>query len=170
MHWVLHFQQQTVISSHTFFNDYNTFLNTIQDLFSQSQVEDQAAMLVEPCHKYLLKLTTSKSWNRVLLEKIVGLQLVKRTSSFFGACMFITTFTRACQLSLSWVRSIQSMPPLPLLQDHFNIIHICVCLHIVFVPQVCTPKPYSTSLVPPVCNRHNPSRSSWCDHPNNIWW
>ena len=65
----------------------------------------------------------------------------------------------------------QSSPcPLFHLKTHFNIVHICVGLHIVFVPQVFTPKPCCISPVPHVCNRHTPSQSSWCDHPNNIWW
>jgi len=41
------------------------------------------------------------SWSRVLLEKLVGFQLVKKFPSFYGTRMFITAFTIVCYLSLS---------------------------------------------------------------------
>jgi hypothetical protein len=49
-------------------------------------------------------------WNRVLLEKLTGSQLVEQFPAFYGARRFITAFTRARHLSLSWARSIQSLP------------------------------------------------------------
>jgi hypothetical protein len=52
-------------------------------------------------------------WSRVILEKLIGSQLVKKFPTFSGTRKFITTLTRARQLSLSWTRSIQSMPPHP---------------------------------------------------------
>jgi hypothetical protein len=39
------------------------------------------------------------------------LQLVKKFPAFYGTRKFITAFTRACQLSLPWASSIQSIPP-----------------------------------------------------------
>ena len=72
------------------------------------------------CQVYLLFLDTSNlltylltPWNRVLLEKLTGFQLFKRFPAFYGTRRFITAFTSAPQLSLSWARSIQSMPPHP---------------------------------------------------------
>ena len=47
----------------------------------------------------------------VLLEKLTSFQLVKKFLAFYGTQRFITTFTSARHLSLSWTRSIQSMPP-----------------------------------------------------------
>jgi len=38
------------------------------------------------------------------------LQLVKKLSVFYGTRGFITAFTSARHLSLSWARSVQSMP------------------------------------------------------------
>ena len=35
-------------------------------------------------------------WSRFLLEKLPGLQLVKKFPAFYGTRMFITTFTSAC--------------------------------------------------------------------------
>jgi len=43
-------------------------------------------------------------------EKLTGSQLVKKFPSLYGTQRFITMFTRACHMSQSWARSIQSMP------------------------------------------------------------
>jgi hypothetical protein len=51
--------------------------------------------------------------SRVLLEKLTDLQLVKKFATFYGTRRFITAFTTACYLSLSWASSIQSIPPHP---------------------------------------------------------
>jgi hypothetical protein len=40
-------------------------------------------------------------WSRVLLEKLTGLQLVKKLPAFYGTQWFITALTSACHLSLS---------------------------------------------------------------------
>jgi len=53
-------------------------------------------------------------WSRVLLEKLTGSQLVKKFPAFYETWRFITAFTSARHLSLSWTRSIQSMPTHPL--------------------------------------------------------
>ena len=52
-------------------------------------------------------------WRRVLLEKLTGSQPVKKFLAFYGARRFITAFTSARHLSISWASSIQSMPPYP---------------------------------------------------------
>ena len=41
-------------------------------------------------------------WCRVLLEKLTGLQLVKKFPTFYGTRRFITALTSVCHLSLSW--------------------------------------------------------------------
>ena len=51
--------------------------------------------------------------SRVLIEKLTGSQLVKKFSAFYGTRRFITVFTSARHLSLSWASPIQSMPPHP---------------------------------------------------------
>ena len=48
---------------------------------------------------------------RVLPEKLTCPQLVKKFPSFYGSRKFITTFTSARHLSLSWATAIQSMLP-----------------------------------------------------------
>ena len=59
----------------------------------------------------LTYLLTPRS--RVVLEKLTGSQLLKKFLSFYGTRRFITTFTNPPTLSLSWVSSTQSIPPLP---------------------------------------------------------
>ena len=53
------------------------------------------------CLNYLLN-----PWSRVLLEKLIGSQPVKKCTAFYGKRRFITVFTSARHLSLSWARSI----------------------------------------------------------------
>ena len=51
------------------------------------------------------------AWSKVLLERLTGLQPVKKFPTFHGKWRFITAFTSARHLFLSWARSIQSTPP-----------------------------------------------------------
>ena len=65
--------------------------------------------LPSPSHcTYLLT-----SWCRVLLEKLTGLQLVKKFPAFHGTRRFITSLTTVRHLSLSWASPIQSIYPHP---------------------------------------------------------
>ena len=52
-------------------------------------------------------------WCRVLLEKLTGLQLVKKFPAFYGTRRFITVLTSVRHLSLSWANPIQSTYPHP---------------------------------------------------------
>jgi len=52
-------------------------------------------------------------WCRVLLEKLTGLQLVKKFPAFDGIRRFITALTSVRHLSLSWASAIQSIYPHP---------------------------------------------------------
>ena len=52
-------------------------------------------------------------WCRVLLEKLTGLQLVKKFLAFHRTRKFITALTSVRQLSLSWASPIQSIYPHP---------------------------------------------------------
>jgi len=63
--------------------------------------------MAEVCEGYSL-LTP---WRRVLLEKLTGLQLVKKFPAFHGNRSFITALTSVRQLSLSWASPIQSIYP-----------------------------------------------------------
>jgi len=103
-------------------------------------------------------------WSTVLLEKLTGFQLVKKFPAFHGTRRFITAFTSARHLSLSWASSIQSIPPLP---THFLKIHLNIIL--AFTPG--SPKlslplrfPHYTCYIPA------PSHSSRFYHPHDIGW
>ena len=52
-------------------------------------------------------------WCRVLLEQLIGLQLVKKFPTFHGTRRFITALTSVRHLSLSWASPIQSIYPHP---------------------------------------------------------
>jgi hypothetical protein len=52
-------------------------------------------------------------WSRIPLEKLTGLQLVKKFPAFYGTQKIITAFTSARHLSLTWARSIQYITPHP---------------------------------------------------------
>jgi len=54
--------------------------------------------------------------------ELIGTRLVKNFPAFYGTRKFITAFKRARHLSLSWARSIQSMPSYHVLKIHLNII------------------------------------------------
>jgi hypothetical protein len=49
-------------------------------------------------------------WSRVFPEKLICCQLVKKFPAFYGTQRFITAFAYARHLSLSWARSIHSIP------------------------------------------------------------
>ena len=52
-------------------------------------------------------------WCRVHLEKLTGLQLVKKFPTFHGLRRFITAITTVRHLSLSWTSPVQSIYPHP---------------------------------------------------------
>ena len=62
------------------------------------------------CHLLTYLLTP---WCKVLLEKLTGLQLVKKFPAFHGTRRFITALTSVRHLSLSWASPIQSIYPHP---------------------------------------------------------
>jgi hypothetical protein len=56
-------------------------------------------------------LTYSLTPHSTVLEKLTGLQLVKKLPTFYGTRRFINTFTSAHHLSLYWASWIQSILP-----------------------------------------------------------
>ena len=52
-------------------------------------------------------------WCRVLLEKLIGLQLVKKFPAFHGTRRFITALISVRHMSLPWASPIQSIYPHP---------------------------------------------------------
>ena len=61
-------------------------------------------------------------WSRLLSERLAGPQVVEKFPAFYGTLVFITAFTRARHLSLSWARSMQFMHPSRFFKILFNII------------------------------------------------
>ena len=87
-------------------------------------------------------------WSRVILDKLTPSQIVKKFPTFYGTRRLTTTFTSACYPSLSWARSIQSMPP-----SHFwrtNLVsfpHISprkTCMHLSSPPHILPALPISS--------------------------
>jgi len=62
---------------------------------------------------FYLTINLLTPWYRVLLEKLTGLQLVKKFPAFHGIRRFITALTSVPHLSLSWANPIQSIYPHP---------------------------------------------------------
>ena len=58
-------------------------------------------ILCYPCCTVTISHNKLTKWNRVLPEKQLGPQLVKKFLAFYGTQKFITAFTRAQPLSLS---------------------------------------------------------------------
>ena len=67
------------------------------------------------------RTSTNSIDQQVLPEKLTSPQLVKKFSAFYRTRRFITAFTRARHLPLSWARSIQYIPPSHTSKIHFNI-------------------------------------------------
>ena len=86
------------------------------------------------CYNKLTYLLTP--WCRVLLEKLIGLQLVKKFPAFYGTRRFITALTSVCHLSLSWANPIQSTYPHPTSWRSILILstHLCLGLPIGLFP------------------------------------
>jgi hypothetical protein len=55
----------------------------------------------------------TQSWNWALLQNLPIVQLLGNFPVFYGTRRFIIAFTRALHRSLSWARSIQSIPSHP---------------------------------------------------------
>ena len=69
-------------------------------------------------------------WSRVLLEKLTGSQLVKKFPIFYGTRKFITAFTSACHMSLTWARAIHTT----LLRPTFCRSILILSFHLLVLP------------------------------------
>jgi len=101
--------------------------------------------------------------SKILLKKLTSSQSVKKFRVLYGTRRFITAFASARYLPLSWVRSIQSMPP----TSHFLKIHLNIIVpftsgsskwsHFLRLPHQ---NPVYTSPVPHTCYMPRPAHSS----------
>ena len=114
-------------------------------------------------HRYLLT-----PWCRVLLEKLTGLQLVKKFPAFHGTRRFITALTSVRHLSLSWASPIHSIPTSHRLEIHPNIIRPSTPRSPQWSPSLRFP--HQDPIHPPLLThtRHmpSPSHSSRFYHPH----
>ena len=92
-------------------------------------------------------------WCRVLLEKLTGLQLVKKFHAFHGTRKFITALTSVRHLSLSWASPIQSIYPHPTSWRSILILitHLSLGLPCGLFPSSFLTKTLYTLLSSPVC-------------------
>ena len=87
---------------------------------------------------------------KVLLEKLTGLQLVKKFPEFHGTRRFITALTSVRHLSLSWASPIQSIYPHPaswrsilILSTHLHLgLPSCLLPSGFPTKALCTPSPH----------------------------
>ena len=151
-------------------NSSGTIGNLTRDLPTSNAVPQPTAPPRSPNNISYLLTYLLTPWCRVLLEKLIGLELVKKFPAFHGTRWFIIALTSVRHLSLSWASPIQSISHL--LEINPNIIH----------PS--TPRssqwslslrlPYQDPIRPPLLThtRHmpSPSHSSRFYHPHNIGW
>ena len=79
-------------------------------------------------------------WSEVVLENVAMSQLFKKFPAFDVTWRFITVFTRARHLSISWARWIKPVPFQPIYLINFNIILLSISRSSkwsLFVPHPC---------------------------------
>jgi hypothetical protein len=95
------------------------------------------------CSRTKLKLA---SWIWALLEKLPTVQLLRNFPAVYGTRRFVTVFMNALYWSLSWARSIQSIPPRPIsLRSILILIHLRQALHGGLFPSGFPPNSYMCS-------------------------
>ena len=132
-------------------------------------MEEFMAIVSSPCHTNLTHTPMSSQpykqthdpqitylltpWCRVLLEKLTGLQLVKKFPAFHGTRRFITVLTSVRHLSLSWANPIQSTYPHPTSWRSILILstHLRLGLHSGLFPSGFPTKTLYTPLSSPIC-------------------
>ena len=92
-------------------------------------------------------------WSTVHLQKLTDSQLVKKFPTFYGTRRFITAFTSARHLSLSWASSIQSILPHSTSWRSILIFssHLPLDLPSGLFPSVYPTKALCTPLIYPMC-------------------
>ena len=120
---------------------------------------------VPPDNTYLLT-----PWCRILLEKLTGLQIVKKFPTFHGTRRFITALTSFRHLSLYWASPIQSIYPHP--TSWKSILILSTHLRLGLPSGLSLRFPHQDPIHPPLLThtRHipSPSHSSRFYHPHNI--
>ena len=91
-------------------------------------------------------------WCRVLLQKLTGLQIVKKFPAFHGTRRFINALTSVRHMSLSWASPIQSIFPHPTSWRSILILstHLCLGLPSGLLPSGFPTKTLYTPLFSPI--------------------
>ena len=103
----------------------------------------------------------------LLLEKLTGLQLVKKFPAFHGTRRFITALTSVRHLSLSWANPVQFIYPYPTSWRSILILstHLRLGLPSGSFPPVSPPRPYTLPILTHTCHMLSPSHSRFSCHP-----
>ena len=117
------------------------------------KMSKMALLLRQISHNYLLT-----PWCRVLLEKLTGLQLVKKFPAFHGTRRFNTALKSVRHLSLSYASPIQSIYSHPTSWRAILIlsIHLRLGLPSGSFPPVSPPRPYTPPSPHPYAPRAQP--------------
>ena len=109
-------------------------------------------------------------WCRVRLEKLTGLELVKKLPAFHETRRFITALTSVRHLSLSWASPIQSIYPHPTSWRSILILstHLRLGIPSGSFPPVSPPRPYTPPLITHTRHMPSPSHSSRFYRLHNI--
>jgi hypothetical protein len=92
----------------TFYREIRDVLNCAVHITAAHTRLSELHLMRNVLHTYFLPL-----WSRVHLEKLTGIELVKKFYTFYGTRRFITAFTSARHLSPSLASSIQCTYPHP---------------------------------------------------------
>jgi hypothetical protein len=137
-------------------------MQNLRDRFSQ----DYKMMMII----IIIKIIILISCSTVFLEKLTSLQLVKKFPAFYGTRKFITAFTSARQLSVSWASTIHSIPTRPTYWSSILILSTPGSpqwsLSLMFPHQ----NPVHASLLPHPSYILHTSNCSLFYHPHNIGW
>ena len=111
-------------------------------------------------------------WCRVLLEKLTGLQLVKKFPTFHGTQRFITALTSVRHLSILGQPNPVHIPTSHLLDIHPNIIHPSTPRSPQWSPSLRFPQQDPIHPLSSTRTRHipSPSHSSRFYHPHRIYY
>jgi hypothetical protein len=146
------------------------FLSTGMHVLKSAMWNKWSDFVNKVCGHSLLSYLSSILWNRVLLDKLIVAQLVKKLTAISGIEMFITVFTRAQHWQLSHVNPAHKFPSY-FSKGYSNIILTSMIgssklpLPFTFYNQnaVCNSRSYACCII-------HPSHPPWFDGPNNIWW
>jgi len=122
---------------------------------------------------HLLTYYLLTQWNRILLQKLAGSQLVKNLPAFYVTRRFITASHEPATCPSPEPEQSSPLSPFPTSCRSILILssHLRLGLQIGFFPTGFPTKTLCTPILPTkraTCPGH--SHSSWCDDPKNIWW